>query len=321
MNNHMFNFQSFIFQIQKQKLEPTFPNDSMDFEPFIEKNDILEENNFFQGKISKEKNMNISEISQDFTPIKFENLPGINNNSHLYINNENNNSYNSEEISSFNIKRKNISFQNKKIFKIVKINKRIGRIKKDSSLKGIHDKFSQDNIIRKIKRRFHENLRIYINQEYKKYIFNKTHRKKNIINWLKKINPQVSRKIRRDDNLKWFESKIFQIFSENISKRYSSYNPDLNKKKIQRLIKLNEATNVINILNTNIEILFDKYITNEKIDGFKTLRDDIEELRKDMEKTNQEKIMEYLVKYEYIAKNMKKIFIKKNTRNIKFKKK
>ena len=121
--------------------------------------------------------------------------------------------------------------------------------------------------------------------------------------------------------MKWFESKIFQIFSENISKRYSSYNPDLNKKKIQRLIKLNEATNVINILNTNIEILFDKYITNEKIDGFKTLRDDIEELRKDMEKTNQEKIMEYLVKYEYIAKNMKKIFIKKNTRNIKFKKK
>ena len=81
--------------------------------------------------------------------IKFENLHEIKNNSHLYINNENNNSYNSEEISSFNIKRKNISFQNKKIFKIVKINKRIGRIKKDSSLKGIHNKFSEDNIIRK----------------------------------------------------------------------------------------------------------------------------------------------------------------------------
>jgi len=47
--------------------------------------------------------------------------------------------------------------------------------------------------------------------------------------------------------LKWFESKIFEIFSENISKRYSAYNPDLNKKKIERLMKLNEATNMINI--------------------------------------------------------------------------
>ena len=137
----------------------------------------------------------------------------------------------------------------------------------------------------------------------------------------KKINPQVSRKIRKEDNLKWFESKIFEIFSENISKRYSAYIPDLNKKKISRLMKLNEATNVIDILNTNIEVLFNKYTNNKKIDGFKTLKDDIEELKKDMEKTNQENIKEYLNKYEYIAKNMKNIFIKKNTRNFKVQKK
>ena len=138
---------------------------------------------------------------------------------------------------------------------------------------------------------------------------------------VKKINPQVSRKIRKEDNLKWFESKIFEIFSENISKRYSAYIPDLNKKKISRLMKLNEATNVIDLLNTNIEVLFNKYINNKKIDGFKTLKDDIDELKKDMEKTNQENINEYLNKYEYIAKNMKNIFIKKNTRNDKVQKK
>ena len=121
--------------------------------------------------------------------------------------------------------------------------------------------------------------------------------------------------------MKWFESKIFEIFSENISKRYSAYIPDLNKKKISRLMKLNEATNVIDILNTNIEVLFNKYTNNKKIDGFKTLKDDIDELKKDMEKTNQENIKEYLNKYEYIAKNMKNIFIKKNTRNYKVQKK
>ena len=217
------------------------------------------------------------------------------------------------------MKKKDELFQNKKIFEIVKINKRIGRIKKDSDLKGIHNKFSQDNIIRKIKRRFHENLKNYINQEYKKFIFNKTQRKKGIKNWLKKINPQISREIRKEDNLKWFESKIFQIFSENISKRYSSYNLDLNKKKIERLMKLNEAANVINILNTNIETIFDKYVNNEKIDGFKTLKDDIEELEKNMEKSNQENIKEYLSKYEYVAKNLKNIFLKKNQRRFRYK--
>ena len=118
--------------------------------------------------------------------------------------------------------------------------------------------------------------------------------------------------------MKWFESKIFEIFSENISKRYSAYNPDLNKQKIERLMKLNEATNMINILNTKIEILFDKYINNEKIDAFKTLKDDIEELVKDMERTNQEKINEYLKKYEYTAKNLKNSFITKNQRSYRY---
>jgi len=319
MNNHMFNFQSFIFQIQKQKLEPTFPNDSMDFEPFIEKNDISVENNFIPGKNYKEKNIDTPEISQEINQIKFENFREINNNSDLYINNENNISYINEEIYSFNMKKKEELFQNKKIFEIVKINKRIGRIKKDSDLKGIHNKFSQDNIIRKIKRRFHANLRLYINNEYKKYICTKNQRKKNINNWIKKINPKISCEIRKEENLKWFESKIFQIFSENISNRYSSYKPDLNKRKIERLMKLNEAANVINILNTNIETIFDRYVNNEKIDGFKTLKDDIEELEKNMEKANQENIKEYLSKYEYVAKNLKNIFLKKNQRRFRYK--
>ena len=321
MNNHSFNFQNFIFRTQNQKLDPTYSNDNMDFGLSIEKNNIMLENTLVPVYIHKEENENTPVNSEEINPIKFENLREINNNSHLYINNNNYNSYIDEDISPLNVKRNKYLYKDKIIFKIVKINKKIGRIKKDSTLKGMHNKFSQDNIIRKIKRRFHENLRLYINKEYKKYILNKTQNKKNIINWLKKINPQVSRKIRKEENLKWFESKIFEIFSENISKRYSAYTPDLNKKKIIRLMKLNEATNVIDILNTSIDIIFDKYINNEKIDGFKTLNEDIEELRKDMEKTNQENITEYLIKYKYIANNLKNIFKKKNSRNYKCKKK
>ena len=209
--------------------------------------------------------------------------------------------------------------KNRKIFKIIKINKKIGRIKSNSTLKGFHNKLSQDNIIRKIKGRFHEKLRLYINTEYRKYFFKKNKNSAKIINWLKKINPKVSRKIKKEENLKWFKSKIYEIFSENVSLRYSLYSPNSNKKKIERLISVNEAKNVIDILNTDIETFYDKYINDEKIEGFKTLKNDIEELKTYMEKTNQEKIKEYLSKYEYTAKNLKKIFRQKNSRNIKSK--
>ncbi len=63
--------------------------------------------------------------------------------------------------------------------------------------------------------------------------------------------------------------------------------------------------------------MFDKYINNEKTEGFKTMEDDINELRTQMKKSSQSNIEEYLIRYENVAKNMKKIFISKNSRNIK----
>ncbi len=140
------------------------------------------------------------------------------------------------------------------------------------------------------------------------------------MNWLKKINPKISRKIKKEENLKWFNSKINEILSTNISSRYFSRSPDSNKKKIERVISLNKANKIIEILNSSIELIFEKYINNEKIEGFKTLDDDIDELRTQMKKSGQESIEEYLDKYEYVAKNMKRIFMLKNSRNITSKK-
>ena len=56
--------------------------------------------------------------------------------------------------------------------------------------------------------------------------------------------------------------------------------------------------------------MFDKYINNEKIEGFKTLEDDINELRTQMKKSSQSNIEEYLIKYEEVAKNIKYILYK-----------
>ena len=81
----------------------------------------------------------------------------------------------------------------------------------------------------------------------------------------------------------------------------------------------NESNSVKDILNTKVEVLFSKYIGNVKIEGFKTLKDDIKEIEKQMKESEQEDINKYLKKYEDTAKNMKDIFDKKSER--KFKKK
>ena len=122
------------------------------------------------------------------------------NNNFSIITNENNLVF---PILNVNVTKDNMTnynkINNRQIFKIIKINKRIGRIKKNSLAIGKHDRLSEDNIIRKIKARFLEKLRKYINYEYKKYILENFPKRKIINKWLKKINPKVSRKIKKEE--------------------------------------------------------------------------------------------------------------------------
>ena len=147
---------------------------------------------------------------------------------------------------------------------------------------------AEDNIIRKIKRRFTENLRLYINEEYKNYrteIKKTTNRK----NWLKKINPKLSVTIKRTDNIKWFNLKLYELFSDDLSMKYTSHNIDSNKKKIKNFISLNESNRL--------------------------LSDDLRDLETLMKKSEQINIKEYLKKYEKIAVNLKDIIMNKAERN------
>ena len=137
--------------------------------------------------------------------------------------------------------------QKKKIFDITKVNKRLGRLKKNSNIRGKHSKLAEDNIIRKIKRRFTENLRLYINEEYKNYRAEKkkaTNRK----NWLRKINPKSSLTLKRTDNIKWFNLKLYELFSDDLSLKYTSHNIYSNKKKIKNFISLNETNKLKDLI-------------------------------------------------------------------------
>ena len=60
--------------------------------------------------------------------------------------------------------------------------------------------------------------------------------------------------------------------------------------------------------------MFHYYTNNEEIDGFKTLKDDLEEIKKKMNEEKEEYIDRYLNKYRSIAENLEDIFINKSSR-------
>ena len=280
--------------------------------------DDVKDNNFgkqFSSTLEKDNIFGFKDIidnnQTNFNPISTSSLFSINDNNLSYLCDTLNPYFNTNDNNN-----KIFNHKKEKIFKIVKTNKKIGRMKKNSTIKGNHNNFSEDNIIRKLKGRFIEKLRKYINYEHQRYLFKKNLKKHKNNNWLKKINPGISRKIKKEDNLKWFETKIHEIFSENISERYSNSSVDLNKRKILRIFKQTEANTLINILNSKIGLYFDKYIKDEQIEGFATLKNDLEELESTMKRANQENINEYLEKYKYTAKNLRNIFNQKKERKI-----
>ena len=205
----------------------------------------------------------------------------------------------------------------KEIFLIIKVNKKLGRLSKSSQLKtGKHNKYFQDNIIQKIKVYFIASVYDYINLLYKLYFESKGVNEKEIASkLLKKISPKVYDSIKIEDNLKWFSSKLKAIFSSDISSKYKTFENNFNKKKIESLYLKNEAKNVIEILEKTVSEMYLIYCNDLKleVEGFKTLKDDLPEIRKKMKESGEKEpdIQEYLKKYKEIALSLEKIFSEK----------
>ena len=197
------------------------------------------------------------------------------------------------------------------IFQIVKVNKKLGRIGKSRQyISGKHNKWSPDNIIQKIKANFHEKLFNYINKEYEKYlIINHIDRPQLI----KRISSVESKNIKKDDNLLWFSLKLKDLFSIEISSKYTRFSENYNKNNIEKLYKENKAKDVINILEKTVREVFNEFCNDMPIDGFETIKYDLESQKKKMEKENEDNI-EYLKKYKDIAQNLEQIYKLKKSR-------
>ena len=220
-----------------------------------------------------------------------------------------------ERISNFKHQFSNVKNYNEKIFKITKDFKGKGRIKKNTNYVGKHTKFSEDNIIRKIKRIFLDSCWNYINLLHKKYLLktNAMINKKKLL--LQKIESKVSQQIKKEKNIKWFESQLYEVLSENVSDKCCNYSKDYNKRQIKVLFEINKATEVIEFLHKPIKSIYEDYIKDKDIDGFKTLKDDLKILREKMIEDGEENVDDYLKKYKSIAHNLFSIFKIKNSRN------
>lgn len=213
--------------------------------------------------------------------------------------NKNRNSIKSKEVRKpekiFTIKKIKKKLRLKLINDKNRIQKEKGRKFKNSTAKGLHNKFSQDNIIRKFKTHLVNNYRSFINSkliDHSKEIA--------LINGYQCQNNEI------DFNLKWLKTKLKDVFSVSVSTKANKKKIYDNKKTIEEIYKEKKEKEVIKILNKTVEEAINDYIgIKNKGNELKNLKNDVDELREKGESKD------YVNKYIYVATNFEKIYLNK----------
>jgi len=193
--------------------------------------------------------------------------------------------------------------------------KNLGRKKKQYEGLGEHNEFSDDNIIRKIKRAVLQNVRIYINQKINsiyKYE-NEKQINENKLFKLKQNHPISSRSAYNKDFL---EKTLVVIFSRDISSKYSRHPSTHNKKLIESLIN-DKDEKKRSIFNKIFHLTFIDCLNHfrgskkfEELDGMNNLEDYLKEQRHNDDDDDEE----YCSLFKYFVNNFEKIILNKKER-------
>ena len=250
-------------------------------------------------------------------------------NSKNQYNDENSMDEDNDYMNAYFITKSSTLYKRKKIFNIFKekkkqkpTNKIIGRKKKiDISRNGnddydnnkeYHSKMKEDNLIQKIKVVFvnssmnfinkrHKNYKIKINQKYERLVY--------------KIKSEFAQVIKKDENLKFLQTSIRDLFSSDLSEKYSKQIKDFNRNQIAQLYRDNKEKEVIEILDKTVNCLLNDYAEGKyKDEGF-SLDIDLNEIKEKMEKNNEKNINNYIQEYKAKVKDFGNIFEKKISRN------
>ena len=212
------------------------------------------------------------------------------------------------------IKEKNILTQNKKA--------KIEEIKNNNE--STHNKYADDNIMRKCKFIILSQIMNFINVKIKEKYNHIGYGTK--IKQLKKINKSQVTNIKVDYNIKFMNKQLKDIFSENISKRYTRFPLNKNEKLINELIneKDNEKKEYFNNL---FSLTFSDCLNHFNGQKFVSILNDLElfkEIINDSKKLKKinvdindkeyiEELRNYIENYEDILRSKKSRKRKKNS--------
>jgi hypothetical protein len=134
------------------------------------------------------------------------------------------------------------------------------------------------------------------------------------------IDSSFTRNINRKNNLEWFDKTIKDFFSNKISSKFKKIKLDENIINIREFYEKekNNPIKLIKIMELKIRDLYEIYIKEEKEEGFEELNNfnyDKKQLENEMRQKKEDKIKEYLEKYEDFAKNLEQKFKNKGIRN------
>ena len=215
------------------------------------------------------------------------------------------------------------NFENKKLSKNcnnikqnIKIKKKSGRKRKrtDEDVFKEHNKFTDDNMRRKCKHLVLKNIMDFINEKIR-IIYDDKRGNGLFKKELQTINQSQKSDATINFNKNFLKKTIGEIFSDNISSRYTNYPIDYNKILIQKLLNEKDENKKVyfqKLFNlTFIECLIhfrgEKYIN--ELDGLKCFCDIKNEI---MEKYDDG--VDYITQLEYYIKNYEKIIDKKKGR-------
>ena len=180
--------------------------------------------------------------------------------------------------------------------------KKRGRKKQDDSSRRKHDKNSPDNIIKKIKSKCLEYALKFINKTLNSFIeqdrlisYNKMLRKQKDDLLIKFLDYKFVDKIKRETELNLLKMPLKEIFSNNISPRYSTLPRDSNRRIIERIIK-DEKNNEIIMFALNLTF-------GEWLDVF-TYKKEL----KDIKNFEEKKMRNLIDKFDRIDMLLKEIY-------------
>lgn len=201
-----------------------------------------------------------------------------------------------------------------KIFNIKKVKRNMGAKPKgyvNISGKKMHTRNADDNILTKIRRALNNHSVKYVNKRLKK---SDNPVLKSLS--LKKVQNSVILVHKKEDNLKFLEMNLEELFSNPISAKFKNDKKDHNINTIEKILKVGDKE-INDILKTDIETILNVYnhkIKNKLFEDFPTIDDDIAEFKDDGLDDNY--IKKYIYDAEHFKEKIEKIFPRKRRKKI-----